>query len=722
METGFVEVIEALEPMSRQRLPPHGGIYRRPHFTIARFSSLSLEAEPIPRNEWPGDPYGQRAFLDRLVSGDLSLLEVRAVHKVESRHKFVYDFSVPGSEKFLGGRGVIFLHNSLDASQDADILPDLLVQVDRADGNEYRIAVEDNGPGIVKKEVGNVFGRLLYGSRFHRNIQARGQQGIGISGAVLYAQLSSGRPVIIRSKVAEQDVAYEVELTIDTKRNQPRAHREEFVIWEGKDHGTRVEMWLRGRYIFGKQSIYDYLRGTALANPHARITFRPPEGEPLVFERATGELPAPPREIPPHLYGVELGTLLAMAKETRAGRMTSFLTQEFTRVSDRTAREILDAAQVNYSRRPREITLDEAKRVLAAARGVKLMAPPTDCLSPIGEKLIRKALKNVLGDAKPEFYCPPVSREAAVYAGHPFQVEVGIVYGGDLPPDQPVEVLRFANRVPLLYAGGSCATTQAVAEVDWRRYGLEQRGGKGVPFGPAVLLLHICSTKVPFTSESKEAISPIPEIVEELELALKEAGRRLRGHMAKKERRIKAREKFEIVQRILPKMAERSSKVLGRKRVPDISATITKIMDVVWIDEKIEYEKGFHRVTLDIYNYTPVARSLNLHAVLPRDALDRGSLSPGPVEVRPDGKVTWELKKIPPTKKLAVTLVLQGMDKGEYEETELYVSGINPLHVIGAEPLPGDWDLEHPEIPEEAPPEAEPEADYDEAAEVLEDE
>ncbi len=615
------------------------------------------------------------------------------------------------------------VENSLDAAGDADILPDIVVRVQKVDGNEFRITVEDNGPGIVKKEVANVFGRLLYGSRFHSNRVTRGQQGLGISGAVLYSQLTSGRPVTIRSKVMEKDVAYEIDLTIDTKRNMPHLHREEYVIWEGKDHGTRIETWMRGRYIFGKQSIYDYLRGTAIANPHASIEFQPPEGEPIVFQRATLELPPKTKEIPAHPHGVEIGTLQAMARETKANRMTSFLATEFTRVTERSARELLDRAAISHTRKPKEMTLEEAKALKAAMEATRFMAPPLDCLSPIGEKLIRKALRNVVGTARPEFYCPPVTREPAVYSGNPFQVEVGVVYGGDLPPDQPVEVLRFANRVPLLYAGGSCAMTQAMGEVDWRRYGLEQRGGKGLPYGPAVILLHVSSTKVPFTSESKEAVAPVPEILEELQLALKEVGRRLRSHMAKKERRVKAREKFEIVQKILPRMAEKSAKVLGRKGVPDISATITKIMDVVWIDEEITYDKGLHTVNIQVYNYTPVARSLRLHLLLPRSTLVGATFNPEPQEVKPDGKVTWELKKLPSTKRAIFTMVLGGMEKGEYDESELYVSDINPVHVIGAEPLPGDWDLEYMEPEGLMPVEvSEAEPDYDQEAEVLEDE
>jgi DNA topoisomerase-6 subunit B len=355
------------------------------------------------------------------------------------------------------------------------------------------------------------------------------------------------------------------------------------------------------------------------------------------------------------------------------------------------------------------------------------MSPPTDCLSPIGERLIKRGLKNVLGSLRPEFYAPPLTRDPAVYSGNPFQVEIGIVYGGDLPPDQPVEVLRFANRVPLLYQAGGCALTQAVGNVDWRRYGLEQRGGQGLPFGPAIILVHVCSTKVPYTSEAKEAVATVDEIMTELGLALKEGGRRLKTHLTKKAHRAKTREKFEIVQLILPRIAEKSAKIVNKK-VPILDATITKIMGVVWIDEQIAYDKKTkrHAVTINIHNFTSAGKKLNLHLLLAR-GMEAKSLDPKPAEVRDDGKITWELKRIDSVTKSSISFVLDGLDEAEYDESDIYVSGINPGLVIGAEPLPGDWELNYAEFEGEegASPEAadeESEIDYDETEESLEDE
>jgi DNA topoisomerase-6 subunit B len=617
------------------------------------------------------------------------------------------------------------VENSLDAAEEAGILPDIYVELEKLSMNEYKVIVEDNGPGIVKRVVPKIFGKLLYGSRFHSLRQARGAQGIGISAVVMYAQLTTGTPAKIRTKVKEQDVAYEIELMLDTKKNKPQKVKDDFVVWD-KPHGTRFEAVIRGRYVSGKQSVYEYLRATAIVNPHARIEFKSPNGQDVVFERATDELPMLTKEIRPHPYGIELGMLMKMAKYTKNIKMVSFLKTEFERISYRVAREICEKAEIPQDLKPKRLKLEQGRAILKAIKKVKIMSPPTDCLSPIGERLIRKGLRNVLGELKPEFYCPPVTREPSVYAGNPMVVEVGIVYGGDLPADQQVEVLRYANRVPLLYQQGGCALTAGLEQVDWRRYGLEQRGGRGLPYGPAIILVHLASTKVPFTSEAKDAVANIALITEEIKRGLMACGRRLKTHLNKRKKRAKTQEKFEIVQKILPEIATKSAGII-HKKIPNLDRTITKIMDVIWIDENVEFSKKKHNVTIDVYNYTPTAKKLTLHAIIPDGKLDADSLSPKPSEIKSNGKVTWTLKRIPSSKKEEITFSLSDLDADDYDETELFVSGINPKFIIGAEPLPGDWDLEVREfkrLEPDAVPEAEEasgeDVDYDEVEEELE--
>ena len=579
--------------------------------------------------------------------------------------------------------------NALDACEEAQILPDIYVEIQQVDKDEYRMIVEDNGPGIVRKNIPLVFGKLLYGSRFHAIRQSRGQQGIGISAVVLYGQLTTGNPAKIVSKIKEEDVAYELLLAIDTKRNSPRVLKESPIIWD-KDSGTRIEVTMRGRYVRGKQSVYEYLQQTAIVNPHAQITFVEPDGRKTIFKRATDKLPPPTKEIKPHPHGIELGELLNMARNTKAYRLTSFLTGEFSRISPKIAEEICKAAYLYPDMRPQEMSIAEARRLLEAFKKVKIMAPPTDCLSPIGENLIKKGLKNVLGPLRPSFYAQPVTRAPKVYSGNPFVVEVGLVYGGELPKDQPVRILRFANRVPLLYQQGADVITKAIGNVDWRRYGLEQRGGQGIPVGPAIILVHVASTRVPFTSEAKEAIADVPEIREEIELALKSLGRQLRLYNVKKERKSKMTEKFFLVSKLLPEIARKSAEIV-EKPAPPLEPVIAKIMNVIWVDEEIERVDGKTRVNVKVANFTQKKVEFTLYGDYPMGNVVE---TDGVVE---EDYVKWDVS-LEPISYGNFYFILQEADR--YRETNYYVDGVNPNIVVGAEPLPGDWNIKLSEIEE----------------------
>jgi DNA topoisomerase-6 subunit B len=648
-----------------------------------------------------------------------------SVSEFFEKNRQILGFDSPVKSLIMGVKEAV--DNSLDACEEAQLLPEIMVKIDRIDQKEFRVSVEDNGPGIISTAMPNVFGRLLYGSRFHAVRQSRGQQGIGISATIMYGQITTGKAATARSKVEGSEAAKEIDIIIDTKKNQPVILREDFVPWNEKEHGTRIDFYMNGRYVNGKQSVLEYLRQTAIVNPHASITFVDPDGKKYIFERASDQMPPPTKEIKPHPDGIELGTLMNMIKMTKERSLVKFLQCDFNRISERVAREICAAANLPETTKPGNLTLESSKQLLEGIGKVKIMAPQVDCLSPIGENLIRKGLKHVLIDVKPEFYAPPVTREPKVHTGNPFLVEVGIVYGGELPSDQPVQILRFANRVPLLYQQGACVVTKAIENTDWRRYGLEQRGGSGIPFGPAIILVHVASTKIPFTSEAKEAIAAVPTIQEEIELALKACGRSLRTHLNKKERKSKTRSKFEIVQVIIPLMAEKTSKIVG-KPVPDLRGTLTKIMNVVWIDDAIGYEKGHHKVKFQVWNYTPKQQRFKLHTVLPKGCLDVASCNIKPSEVKDGEKVTWELPKIASTDVCEVSFDLAGLDQEAFTEAELFVSGINPVDVMGADPLPGDWDLQGVNFTEveapvpEAKEEEEEEPDYDESGEDLSDE
>ncbi len=594
--------------------------------------------------------------------------------------------------------------NALDACEDARIPPDIRVEIhlDMEDG-ECRIVVEDNGPGIIKKQIPLIFGKLLYGSRFHSIRQSRGQQGIGISAVVLYGQLTTGKHTTVISRIEEKKPAYLYELAIDTNKNAPEILKQEIINWN-KSRGTKIEMSIIGDYKRGKRFLYEYLQSTSIVNPHAQILFIEPDGTEHLFERVTDILPRPTTELKkPHPHGIELGTLIKIARNTKARKLSTFLKADFVSMGERTSNAVCKLAGLDKDLNPKEMTREQFIRLLKAFKKIKIMSPPTDCLSPIGELLIKRSLKHETKEISPEFIVA-TTRPPSAYSGHPFQVETGIVYGGNLSSDTPAKILRFANRVPLLYQQGDCITTSVISGIDWRRYGLEQRGGKGIPVGPAIFFVHVASTSVPFTSESKEAIADIPEIESEVKLALRECARKMQHHLNKKERRKKTKEKFELITKILPEIAKKSASML-EKPIPSLERVITKIMDVVWIEDAIEYEdvkrdvqqtilEGFRETgcitksKIIVANYKNRPQRFDLYALIPSEALV-GVTEPKPEKIT-DNYIKWSLPAIEPARKLEVSFELAGLNKGDFDENDLYISGINPEYVIGADKWEGD--------------------------------
>ena len=469
--------------------------------------------------------------------------------------------------------------NALDACEEAGILPDVRVEIREISETRFQVAIEDNGPGIVRAQVPKIFGSLLYGSKFHRLRQSRGQQGIGISAAGMYGLLTTGKPISIRTRTQARKPAHHLELVIDTKRNEPRVKLDETCEWD-KPHGTRVEIELEGAYRGGQHSVDAYIRQISLANPHAEITYVPPKAEEHgaehVFERVTHEVPKETAEIKPHPYGVELGVLMQMFRDTKARNVSSCLQNDFSRISSRTAGEICKRAKVAPTRRPSEIEREEAERLHQAIQTTKIMAPPLDCIAPIGGELIERALR---AEVKADFYTS-ISRRASVYRGNPFLIEVGIAYGGNLPAEEPVTVYRFANRVPLQYQQGGCAITKAVASTDWKAYELQHPKG-AVPIGPMLIMVHMASVWVPFTSESKEAIAHYPEIIKEMRLALQECGRLMAIFIRRRKREADEAKKRAYIEKYIPQLAIGLQQILGfpdRER-EQVVANLTQVLE-----------------------------------------------------------------------------------------------------------------------------------------------
>ncbi len=549
--------------------------------------------------------------------------------------------------------------NSLDACEEAGILPEIWVHLEQTGPTRFKIGIQDNGPGIVKKQIPLIFGKLLYGSKFHRLRMSRGQQGIGISAAGMYGVLTTGKPVKIIIKIGKKQPAHYYEIQINTKTNDPEIlngkgegvdipsgpkmqaeldkHKVEWVAVDdaGKDieHGTRVTIELEAKYQRGRGSIDEYLEQTAIANPHVRMHFMDSENNDRLFERSTTKLPPEPKEIKPHPYGIELGRLIAMLKDTRESTLSAFLSGSFSRVSSAAARKICDNAKVSTRMSPGKAGRNEAEALFKALQEAKLPPPSTDCISPIGEELLLKGLHQVVPG---EFYAA-ATRPPAVYRGNPFQIEAALAFGGspaaqrvsldaltellsqsdartlrqfltstfaglgsdaadkilaeaefgarqspskltktdisklhgamksvNLDEGQTMNVMRYANRVPLQFQISACAITQTIMQTNWRSYGISQ-SRNAMPTGPVSLMVHIASVWVPFTSESKEAVASYPEIQKEIRLAIQTIGRKL-GMFLRRRLEVKAEgERRNVFLRYLGEVADAVSDIRDRE-------------------------------------------------------------------------------------------------------------------------------------------------------------
>lgn len=580
--------------------------------------------------------------------------------------------------------------NSLDACEEVRILPDIRIEVKRLGGNRVELITQDNGPGIPRDSIEHVFGKFLLGSRFHAIRQTRGQQGIGITGVVMYSQLTTGAKTRVVSKVEDDATAVFVDLGIDTRKNKAIKSGEIRGTWidnvtgEEVDHGLRIETVMNAKYQRGKQSVYQYLRMTSIVNPHATITLtvQDKDGEIIEeghWERTTDRLPRVVKEIKPHPHGIHLGTLQRMLREAEERKMTSFLRHNFSGISMRAAREILEKAGLDESRQPRRIRAEEAQLIVNSFQKVKVLNPPTDCLSPIEDLLIKKGLSKAI-DSR---FASTATREPQVTQGNPFQVEVGLVFGGDLNADSPIEILRFANRVPLMYQQGGCLLTKALESVDWKRYGLEQPGGRGIPKGPAAVLVHLASTNVQFTSEAKEAVAANEEVLEEIRRALLEVGRGLKNHLKKSSQRKKAQEKFELINVILPEISKKSSQLLDREE-PDLAPVITQIMNAVFCEEELGWDKERKLATCEItvFNYTARARAYTILAKWPES--DSVAMKENPMGGRKEahGLWAWRLDTLNPGASATISFSLSGLGRGDWGDTDIFFRGNGDI--IGA--------------------------------------
>ncbi len=468
--------------------------------------------------------------------------------------------------------------NSLDACEEAGILPDITIELKKLGKDHFLLKHADNGPGIPEEFITKVYCQMFAGSKF-RNIQSRGQQGLGCSGCVLLSQMTTGQPVKIRSRYKDGDQLKGIEMTVklDVKKNTGIIlDRKEF---ETDRTGSGIEIEFKDvSYSMSEQGAYEYIRRTVIGNPHARIVFKDPTGRKYTFERATEQIPPLPKEVLPHPKGVTADDIIYLCKSTNKKRFKNLLMDSLSRVSLAKIKEIQENTGIDMNKRPKSITWKEAEAVVEQFDQMKFMAPPTNGLKPIGNEQIEKGINEIL---LPEFSTALTRKPQAYRGGVSFIVEVGLAYGGKagrlVGNQRKAEIMRFANRVPLTFDQGSCAITEALKSIDWKRYGVGELDN-----APISVFVNIISTNVPYLSTGKQSVAPETEIVREIRQATMKIARKLEKYIRVKRAAKNEEMRAKVFEDLVPVVIKQSA-LLAEKDVPEYD----KVMDEVTHKAKI---------------------------------------------------------------------------------------------------------------------------------------
>ncbi len=454
------------------------------------------------------------------------------------------------------------IDNSLDACEEAGILPELVVEIEKAGAGTLkntdlvRIYVEDNGPGLEVEEVSAVFGEYLASSKFGRGRCSRGQQGIGISAATTWAQLTSAKGVRVVTKTAKMRQAVTGVVEVDIKHNKGVIKDKKTIQWT-KPHGVSVEFYIDGRIqLNGEGGLMTYLLGTTLVNPHLTLKYTVPEQKAQKVERVSDICPSIPDATTPHPHTMKLGEFIAHSHLFGRIAVSAWLKKGFSRITDHVIGEII---KNGVSKKVLEQSVDKTadadfKALFSAIHKTELMAPSTRSVMTIGEAAFSKSVRR-LGEV--DFFSV-LTRKPTICDYKPVAVEVAIArlksgtakIAGETD-DSPATILRFANRVPLQFDKAACAMVRAIETVNWRTYGLAQPKDS-LPQGPYVIAVSLVSPFIKFKNASKETVDASDELVEEMRRTLIQAGQRLSRHIRKESKEADLEEKLRHIEQFCP--------------------------------------------------------------------------------------------------------------------------------------------------------------------------
>ena len=463
--------------------------------------------------------------------------------------------------------------NSLDACEEHGLAPNIKVEIERLgagsikNSERIRVMVEDNGPGIDGDDLAKVYGEYLASSKFGRGRCTRGQQGIGISAATTWAQLTcaQGAKVISKTKAMRKAVSAIVE--VDIKNNKGVLKKKETLDWD-RSHGTRVEFVFDGRIqVNGEAGILNYLLGTTLVNPHVTLSYQLPDQAVQTVERVTEVVPPIPEPAEPHPHTMKLGEFIAHSHLFGRVKVAAWLKKGFSRISDGVIEEMAKKKENGtpaslFDKNVDQLAQPEFTKLFTAIQNTELKPPSTSSVLSIGEDALSKSIQRL---GKVDFFSV-VTRKPTICDFKPVQVEVAIarLEQRSSEGESPVQLLRFANRVPLQFDKSACAITQAITSVNWRSYGLGQPK-ESLPQGPYIFAVSVVSPFIKFKNASKETIDASDDLVEEIRRALMQTGQKLSRYINAEHKANELEEKIKYIEQFGPILVEGLARITGAK-------------------------------------------------------------------------------------------------------------------------------------------------------------
>ncbi|MBQ03993.1 DNA topoisomerase VI subunit B [Candidatus Bathyarchaeota archaeon] len=489
------------------------------------------------------------------------------------RNREIAGFSNPSRAIYASVREL--LENALDACERQRVPPDIflrLTEVSTSEGgtNIYIMRIEDNGTGLPPKQIPSAFCRVFYGSKYTLQ-QARGTFGLGGTITILYGQITTHQPVVITSSTGGD--IHEFTMMIDIERNEPMILKHKVMENKKGWRGTVVHLQMEGDYSRIKRRLLDYLKQTAMVSPYADITFVDPMGRLFRFERGTETMPPLPQPVKPHPHGIDVENFRRLVTITKARSMKEFMTGHFQGVGSKTADRFLKSAGIRNKTRPNSMEPEDIVTLVRAAKDFKdFKRPDATCLSPIGEELLENGIRKELELTENDFL-KVVSRKPSTYLGFPFIVETAIATGPTIRKQfkTGTTIIRFANRIPLLFDESSGVIWKVVNKnIHWNTYNVSSDT-------PMVVVVHVCSTKIPYKTVGKEYMADQPQVEKEITNVIRTSARSLRLFISRSIRIAKERRRLDIFAKYLPKIAEFSTKLSDKETPPDIKPLLIAV-------------------------------------------------------------------------------------------------------------------------------------------------